>query len=133
MDGLSGLFVPKQQRGAPLRVGEKILSSPELESVSVEVQKAIHLLKAASEGSKVILVVDQLDLLLAAGGNGVGIVGLGEMLMGWREVCDVSTVAFCVTSNQLFRMFTPQSFHSQRICLWWQLSKRLWKSNMLHF
>lgn len=97
MDGLSGLFVPKQQRGGALRdSGEKFLSSPKLESVFREVQKAIHDLKEGSVGCKVLLVVDQLDLLLAAGGEGVGAVGLGEMLMELREVC-ATFHGHCVT------------------------------------
>ena len=92
MDGLSGLFLPKQQqRNAPTPLrgssGEKkILINPELQSISGEVQKAIEGLKEGSPGCKVVLVVDQLDLLLAAGGDGVGAIGLGEVLMGWREV-----------------------------------------------
>lgn len=88
MDGLGGLFVPKQQKSPLSKTGEKILSSPELASVSGEVQKAIQALEEGNSKGKVLLVIDQLDLLLAAGGNGIGAVNLGEVLMGWREVCN---------------------------------------------
>jgi len=37
----------------------------------------------------VVLVIDQLDLLLAAGGDQIGAVAIGEMLMGLREVGDI--------------------------------------------
>ena len=86
IDGLSGLFVSKQ-RASPTNVGERILSSPSLDVVSEEIRGAIQALKDASGGSKVLLVVDQLDLLLAAGGDQIDAVNVGEMLMGWREVC----------------------------------------------
>lgn len=87
MDGLSGLCVPNTQRVAVGRVGEKILSSPTLVNVSEEVLGSIRSLKASQEGGKVLLIIDQLDLLLAAGGEQIGAVGLGDMLMGLREVC----------------------------------------------
>jgi elongator complex protein 6 len=86
VDGLSGLFVSKQ-RALPTKVGERILESPSLAVVSEEIRGAIQALKDADGGSKVLLVVDQLDLLLAAGGDQIGVVNVGEMLMGWREVC----------------------------------------------
>ncbi len=88
MDGLSGIFVPKTHRTAVGRVWEKILSSPWLAYVSEEILGSIQSLKVSqSEGGKVLLVIDQLDLLLAAGGEQIGAVGLGDMLMGLREVC----------------------------------------------
>jgi elongator complex protein 6 len=89
VDGLSGLFLPKQLRAAPGRVGEKILSDPSLASVSREVQTAIQALKDSEGAGKIILVVDQLDLLLATGGNQFGSGDLGDMLMGLREVRDL--------------------------------------------
>ena len=90
VDGLSGLFVPKQQKSLPTRVGEKVLSNPELASVTKEVLQTIQQMKEATGGSKVLLVIDQLDLILAAGGDRIDAVNLGEMLMGWREVSCLS-------------------------------------------
>lgn len=95
--------------------GEKVLSSPKLESVFGEVQKAIHGLREGSPGSKVVLVVDQLDLLLATGGEEVGAVGLGELLMGLREVCGTFHRDMCNLANKLPRRYTRLSFLSQRI------------------
>ena len=85
MDGLSGLFLPKQQKSLPGRGGEKILSKSDLTSVSEEIRRAMEALK--DEGGKVLLVIDQIDLLLAAGDSHVTAIGLGEMLIGLREVC----------------------------------------------
>lgn len=84
MDGLTGLFLPKLSSS---RGGEETLSSPELTAVSGEVQRTIQSLKDAEGGGNIVLVIDQLDLLLAAGGDQVGAVNLGEMLIGLREVC----------------------------------------------
>jgi len=87
VDGLSGLFVPRT-RAAAGKVGEKILSSPALANVSEELVGSIRSLKdSQGESGKILLVIDQLDLLLAAGGEQIGAVGLGDMLMGLREVC----------------------------------------------
>jgi len=82
VDGLGGLFLPKASAGR----GDKVLSSPELVAVSREIQRNVQSLMDAEGGSKVILVIDQLDLLLAAGGDQIHTVDVGDMLMGLREV-----------------------------------------------
>ena len=89
MDGLSGLFLSKQR----VRPGEKVLSDASLSSVERDIQQAIQAL--GEGGGKVVLVVDQLDFLLAAGGEQVGAVSLGEMVLGLREVC----FCFCFMLN----------------------------------
>ncbi|TVY30346.1 Elongator complex protein [Lachnellula hyalina] len=83
MDGLSGLFVPEMQKAVVGKAGEKVLSIPALEHLSGEILEAVRNLKG--DGGRILLVVDQLDLLLAAGGENIGAVGLGDMLMGFRE------------------------------------------------
>lgn len=85
MDGLSGLFLPKEQKASSAKVADKVLSSSSLEVVSQELRNAVKTLGGAP--GKVVLIVDQLDLLLAAGGEIVGAVKVGEMLMSLREVC----------------------------------------------
>lgn len=89
MDGLSGLFLPKQQKSLPARGGERILGKSDLTTVSEEIQLAVEGLKGGkdSEG-KVLLVIDQIDLLLAAGGDQITANGVAEMLMSLREVSD---------------------------------------------
>ena len=90
MDGLSGLFVPRQQKSVTQRAGQAVLRSSDLSVVTEELSNAISQLDGGQErgSSKVVLVIDQLDLLLAAGGERVGVGKLLEMLMGLREVCD---------------------------------------------
>jgi elongator complex protein 6 len=85
VDGLTGLFLPKI---SAVEGEENILCSPEFAAVSREIQRAIQSLKDTDEGN-IVLVIDQLDLLLAAGGDQIGAVNLGEMLMGLREVSDI--------------------------------------------
>lgn len=85
MDGLTGLFLPKI---SAVRSEENTLCSPEFAAVSREIQRAIQGLKDTDE-SNIVLVIDQLDLLLAVGGGQIGAVNLGEMLMGLREVSDI--------------------------------------------
>jgi elongator complex protein 6 len=87
VDGLSGLFLPKQ-KPLPGKGGERTLSSPDLKTVSEEIRQAVEGLKSGQDGpGKVLLVVDQIDLLLAAGGDSVTAIALGEVFMGLREVC----------------------------------------------
>ena len=89
MDGLSGLFLPKQQKALPTRAGERILSTSDLTTVSEEMRQALEGLKGGEDAKeKVVLVIDQVDLLLAAGGDQVTANELAEMLLGLREVCD---------------------------------------------
>jgi elongator complex protein 6 len=85
VDGLTGLFLPKI---SAVRSEENTLYSPEFAAVSREIQRAIQSLKDNDEGN-IVLVIDQLDLLLAVGGDQIGSVNLGEMLMGLREVSDI--------------------------------------------
>ncbi|KAH6671847.1 hypothetical protein B0J14DRAFT_81963 [Halenospora varia] len=82
VDGLSGLFLPKQQKQPVKRPGEKRLVDPGLASISGEISNAI---KDLGEAGEVVLVVDQLDLLLATAGGQVGAVDITDLLTGLRE------------------------------------------------
>lgn len=84
IDGLSGLFT-SNQKTVPVKTGQSILTKSDITSVSGEVLRVIRSLNGDA-ASKVLLVVDQLDLLLAAGGDQVNSINIGEMLMDWREV-----------------------------------------------
>lgn len=57
--------------------------------MSHEILNVAKTLRDSEGGAQVLLVVDQLDLLLAAGGDAVGAVSIGEMLVGLREVCAI--------------------------------------------
>jgi len=83
VDGLSGMFLPKQK--VATKVGETLLSDSSVNHVSTGIEKSIQTLKEG--GGKVVLVIDQLDLLLAAGGDLISVGVLGDMLLGLREVC----------------------------------------------
>ncbi|TVY15110.1 hypothetical protein LARI1_G005467 [Lachnellula arida] len=83
VNGLTALFVPGMQIALVGKAGERILSNPALEPVSREILGSIQNLKG--DRGRILLVVDQLDLLLAAGSEHIGVVGLGDMLMGFRE------------------------------------------------
>jgi elongator complex protein 6 len=98
VDGLTGLFVPPNARGEPggVRTGREgwcvTLGSGRLEDVRRVMNGVVDQVRSAGGGDggerKVVLVVDQLDLLLAAGeGGGMGVV-VGDMLAEWREVSE---------------------------------------------
>lgn len=82
MDGLTGLFLPA---ASPAGLKEKVLSSPGLAAVSEEIKRNIQSLEEAG-GGNIVLVIDQLDLLLAASGDQIRAVNVTEMLIGLREV-----------------------------------------------
>lgn len=86
---MSGLFLPGQEK-PNLRKSENNLTTftiPSLVNVSEVIQNAIKTLKDTQGTAKIVLIVDQLDLLLAAGGDIVSAVEIGELLMNLREVC----------------------------------------------
>ncbi|RDW64036.1 hypothetical protein BP5796_10538 [Coleophoma crateriformis] len=84
VDGLSGLFLPKQAADSRVAPPQTILKSPELQNVASQILGGISQIKAAASG-KVLLVLDQLDLLLATAGDKSDVVALGEMLLELRE------------------------------------------------
>ena len=86
MDGLSGLFMPKTPNSSR---GERILVKSDLSSVYEAMRQALEGLKGSQEEGKILLVIDQVDLLLAAGGDEVTVNGVAEMLMALREVCNL--------------------------------------------
>lgn len=86
VDGLSGHFLPKQGRADPRRAGSTTSTIPSLANVSNIIQDAVKSLRDANGSAKILLIVDQLDFILAAGGDGVGAVDVGELLTSLREV-----------------------------------------------
>lgn len=78
-----------QKEAGHQRDGQRVLSNPDLTAVSGEIQHAIELLKSQDDAGRVLLVIDQLDLLLATGDEPIGPVEIEEMLLGLREVCTV--------------------------------------------
>lgn len=105
VDGLTGLFVPPGgggPAGGPggVRTGREswsvTLGSARLEDVRRVMTGVVEQVRSAGgrDGGerKVVLVVDQLDLLLAAcAGEGMGVV-VGDMLSEWREVSDADGI-----------------------------------------
>ena len=96
LDGLSGLYLPTQRLVAA-RLGQKVLSNPDLMAISGEIQQAIEM--NSQEGtSRVLLIIDQLDLFLATGNERISVVEIKEMLMELREVhstCSVAVINAC--------------------------------------
>lgn len=89
LDGLTGLYLPNQQAPHESSDQDKILENPTLSGVAGEIQIAVKLLHSGIPGSKTILIIDQMDLLLATGGNKITPVNLEEMLLGLRHVCSL--------------------------------------------
>lgn len=88
MDGFSELFLPKQEP----TTGRKMGGKQDFSCIFGNIREAIHNLAPDNGPSKILLFIDQLDLLLAAGDNQLGAVELGEMLLEAREVWDLNDI-----------------------------------------
>jgi elongator complex protein 6 len=95
VDGLSGTFLPRQGKAISAKAGNVTLTNPSLVNVFEALQNAVKTLRN-TQSAKILLVVDQLDLLLATDGDAVGAVEMGELLMSLREVCSVLLKLWCL-------------------------------------
>lgn len=101
VDGLDGLFAaaspqPRGPSGSPALAGPKspndkgrwVLASSAVMDVARVLHAAVDALTAHSSGRRVVVVIDQLDFLLAAAGGegGVSALALRELLFDLREV-----------------------------------------------
>lgn len=78
MDGLTGLFSPK-----PTSVGGEIsLSGLQLDDIASQIGKALAGLKT----TKRVLIIDQIDTLLAVGGDKIDALGIQNLVLSLREV-----------------------------------------------
>jgi len=73
-------------RARPSVADANILQSSDVPSIHAAIHKAIKSLQG--EGGKVVLVIDQLDLLVATSADKEITVALGDMLMDLRQVSD---------------------------------------------
>lgn len=83
IDGLSELYLEPVKSKAGTR-SANVIRANELGNILNTVKNTLKALQAGS--GKVILVIDQLDLLLATSGDKLDTVALGDMLMDWRLV-----------------------------------------------
>jgi elongator complex protein 6 len=88
VDGLGELCLPKHQKQMGLISKEKpgVISSPSLVSALDSIRNSIRALGTAAAGGKTLLIVDQLDLLLATSGDDIGPVQVENALLALRQV-----------------------------------------------
>lgn len=89
-----------------MRAGQKVLSDPDLTAISKEIQHAIEMY-SQDGASRILLVIDQLDLLLATGGDRVSAVEIEEMLMGMREHVHATVLTLSADSSLVSSQQTP--------------------------
>ncbi|KAI0886103.1 uncharacterized protein GGS22DRAFT_159895 [Annulohypoxylon maeteangense] len=89
IDGLADIFHKPQtsttKRSPEITSGKKVLSGITLQLLNKELGDAISSVQRSSSEQKTVLIIDHLDLLLAASGGEVSSPGLQEMLLGIRE------------------------------------------------
>jgi elongator complex protein 6 len=87
VDGLSGLFLgPEVKARPPGQDWRCTLTSPEVADVGAVLHAAVDGLAQGSGNGKVVLVIDQLDFLLAAAGTERLGLQLHDLLLDLREV-----------------------------------------------
>lgn len=97
MDGLTGLFTGLGPTPGPRR--ERVLRSIKLADVKKEIETAL----AELQSTKKILVVDQLDALLAVTGEDLTSLKAQETVLSLREVS--------ISHHDLDHKLTPPSSH----------------------
>lgn len=83
IDGLSELYLEPTKSKAGTHGGNTIRGN-ELQGIHDNLQTTLRELQADS--GNVVLLIDQLDLLLATSGDKLNTVTLGDTLMNWRLV-----------------------------------------------
>lgn len=91
VDGLRELYL-RPLKSKMSTSGEITLRSDELQNIDSTLQRTLGELEA--DTGKVVLVIDQLDLLLATSGDRLNVVTLGDALMEWRLVSNFGDFVF---------------------------------------
>lgn len=90
IDGLGGLFsdpkAPAAQPATSGSPGSRVLANPTLAELRKQVLEAVTSLQHQGLGSKLVLVLDSPDLLLAASGETLTGAALQDVLLDVREV-----------------------------------------------
>ena len=89
VDGLSGLFLPASKEAMPEGEEKLIMRSAQLRMVYEDIFSAVRTLKRLQkepQTRKILLIIDNIDLLLATAGMNASAVRLGDMLMDLQEV-----------------------------------------------
>jgi hypothetical protein len=79
---LEGLYVSQSQNQKVMKSTDQIIQS---------IRNAIRSLQSYSSGGKAVLIIDQLDLLLALSGEELSPVQLSDILLDLREVSSRSS------------------------------------------
>ncbi|KAI1140981.1 hypothetical protein F5Y05DRAFT_294134 [Hypoxylon sp. FL0543] len=92
VDGLTGLFHASLSHVPEKSLGRKVLCVPTLQHLRKELEDAITVAQRSAPDQKIVLIADQLDLLLAASGDGISSEALRETLLDIREKVHSSIV-----------------------------------------
>lgn len=96
IDGLSQLFLDDASTIVKPAAAQEALTSQRLEGIAQSLSVAVDQLRARGTGGKVIMIMDQPDLLLAATGDEVTGAALRDVLLDVREVSAISFTLWAV-------------------------------------
>ncbi|KAH8802683.1 hypothetical protein F5884DRAFT_903322 [Xylogone sp. PMI_703] len=115
VDGLSGLFQPQGRTGVLEKGKGTVLASTDPQALLKDIERAIQQLRSSSSQNegKILLVIDQLDLLLAAGGDAITPASLGDLLMSLREQVHATVLTLSADEPLVSAQQTPlETSHS---------------------
>ncbi|EPE24472.1 hypothetical protein GLAREA_08324 [Glarea lozoyensis ATCC 20868] len=108
VDGLEGLYVTQTP--------QKHVTMKSTEQIMLSIRSAIRELQSSS-GKKTLLVIDQLDLLLAMSGDESRPVQLGDMLLDLREEAHSVVVTMAADSPLVTEQETPLEINHAALLL----------------
>lgn len=113
VDGLSRLFSggATANGASPVDAGGKVLSNSTLHELRKQLTDAITQLRQKTQSSKIIMILDSPDLLLAASGKGMTEAALQDLLLDIREVSVCKLLACSRTSIDRIIMIGSSFVH----------------------
>ncbi|KAI1176348.1 hypothetical protein F4777DRAFT_271696 [Nemania sp. FL0916] len=120
VDGLTNLFVPPPQplsRGPRDTVGRRVLLEATTDHFQQTLEAAVADLQAAHPGTQTVLVLDQPDVLLAAGGDGISAPGLRDAILGLREKVHACIVTVSGDEPLIVAQSTPLELEHASLAL----------------
>ncbi|KAI1417135.1 hypothetical protein F5Y13DRAFT_80714 [Hypoxylon sp. FL1857] len=107
VDGLTGLFHASHSYAPEKLLGRKVLSAPTLQHFCKQVEDAITQVQHSAPDQKIVLIADQLDLLLAASGDGISSQALRCTLLDIREKVHSSIITIFADEPLISSQTTP--------------------------
>ncbi|KAI0547548.1 hypothetical protein F4679DRAFT_361201 [Xylaria curta] len=111
VDGLTGLFMPSPEHGRRQAVtdasGRRILVAATTDHLNRTLEDVVAHVQFLTPGTETVLVIDQLDVLLAAAGDAMSSQGLRDTILGLREKVHATIITISADEPLIAAQGTP--------------------------